>query len=297
MASNSGNTMATYRTGLSAFNKFRDESKTAILWPPPVEQIVNFIAYLSFQGYAESTARAYVASIGYECKIRGLDDSTNRFVVSKVLEGFKRLKSKGDTRLPITEKVLARLIDTLDAVCSSFYEAKLYKAAYTLAFFAFLRVGEFALSKGNNLHTILRVSDVSLLNNQLTLCLRCSKTDQLGRGITIVLNRHGSSICPVQAMANFLQIRPQFMGPLFCHFGGKPLTRYQFSAVLDKAIIAIGLDNKYYKSHSFRIGAASAAADRGFSDDDIKMAGRWKSSAFKTYIRSPLTQTTLDNKS
>lgn len=266
-------------------------SNEKIIWPPPVEQIVNFIAYLSLNGYAESTARAYVGAIGYECKINGFEDSTNRFIVSKVLEGFKRLNSRVDTRLPITEKILARLTGALSSVCSSFYEAKLFTAAYTLAFFAFLRVGELAISKGNNSQTILGIGDVNIQNNQLTLCIRCSKTDQLGKGVKVVVNNHGSIICPVQAMTKFLEVRPNFPGPLFCHFGGKPLTRYQFSAVLDKVIVAIGLESKYYKSHSFRIGAATTAADKGFSDEEIKIAGRWKSSAFQTYIRSPLSRT------
>lgn len=266
-------------------------SNEKIIWPPPVEQIVNFIAYLSLNGYAESTARAYVGAIGYECKINGFEDSTNRFIVSKVLEGFKRLNSRVDTRLPITEKILARLTGALSSVCSSFYEAKLFTAAYTLAFFAFLRVGELAISKGNNSQTILGIGDVNIQNNQLTLCIRCSKTDQLGKGVKVVVNNHGSIICPVQAMTKFLEVRPNFPGPLFCHFGGKPLTRYQFSAVLDKVIVAIGLESKYYKSHSFRIGAATTAADKGFSDEEIKIAGRWKSSAFRTYIRSPLSRT------
>jgi hypothetical protein len=101
-ASNSSNTLATYKTGLVAFNKFRDGSDVACTWPPPVEQIVSFIAYLSLQGYAESTAMAYIASIRYECKIQGLDGSTNRFIVTKMLEGFRRLKSlKGIPDCPL----------------------------------------------------------------------------------------------------------------------------------------------------------------------------------------------------
>ena len=48
-----------------------------------------------------------------------------------------------------------------------------------------------------------------------------------------------------------------------------------------------GLDPSRYKGHSFRIGAASYAADRGFSDAQIRMLGRWKSNAFLCYIRAP----------
>lgn len=47
-----------------------------------------------------------------------------------------------------------------------------------------------------------------------------------------------------------------------------------------------GLDTSRYKGHSFRIGAACYAADKGFSDAQIRALGRWKSDAFKVYIRS-----------
>jgi len=45
-----------------------------------------------------------------------------------------------------------------------------------------------------------------------------------------------------------------------------------------------GLPFGRYKSHSFRIGAASLAAEQGLSDAQIWLMGRWKSNAFKQYI-------------
>ena len=42
-----------------------------------------------------------------------------------------------------------------------------------------------------------------------------------------------------------------------------------------------------YKGHSFRIGAATFAAECGFSDAQIRLMGRWQSDAFRKYIRSP----------
>lgn len=38
---------------------------------------------------------------------------------------------------------------------SNTYEFKLFTAAYTLAFFAFLRVGKIVLTKGNDPHDLL----------------------------------------------------------------------------------------------------------------------------------------------
>ena len=66
---------------------------------------------------------------------------------------------------------------------------------------------------------------------------------------------------------------------------GAPLTRYQFCAVLRKAIQFLGLDSNKYKSHSFRIGAATQCAMNGIDVEAIKNMGRWKSISYRNYIR------------
>ena len=53
------------------------------------------------------------------------------------------------------------------------------------------------------------------------------------------------------------------------------------------AIQLCGLAPSRYKGHSFRIGTASHAVDRGLSDAQIHALGRWKSNAFQRYIRVP----------
>ena len=63
---------------------------------------------------------------------------------------------------------------------------------------------------------------------------------------------------------------------------------------LNAALTFCNLDTKLYKAHSFRIGAASWASAKGFSDSQIRLLGRWQSSAFLRYIRTPSLGTTLD---
>ena len=99
-------------------------------------------------------------------------------------------------------------------------------------------------------------------------------------------NQSSTYIKPVDIMLDYLRVRPSVQGNLFCHFGGQALTRVQFAAVLGKALKAIGVDSTRYKSHSFRIGAATNAAMLGISDEDICKAGRWKSKCYKSYIRT-----------
>ena len=46
----------------------------------------------------------------------------------------------------------------------------------------------------------------------------------------------------------------------------------------------------YHSGHSFRIGAAITAVQQGLGDATVQMLGRWRSGAYKTYVRTPREQ-------
>lgn len=121
-AANVVNTTSTYITRISAFEKFRVLTQLSVTWPPPLDQLVNFIAYLSQNSYSDARARAYISAIGYKCKIEGLMDNTNRFIVANLIRGLKRLRNRVDGRLPLTEQMLAQLIRVLTSICHNTYE-------------------------------------------------------------------------------------------------------------------------------------------------------------------------------
>ena len=74
-------------------------------------------------------------------------------------------------------------------------------------------------------------------------------------------------------------------GQFFCHFDGTPLTSFQCSVILKKALNVLGVKNANYKSHSFRIGMATTYAKEGVPDEKIKLLGRWSSNSYLRYIR------------
>ena len=53
---------------------------------------------------------------------------------------------------------------------------------------------------------------------------------------------------------------------------------------------ALGLPYADFAGHSLRTGAATAAARAGVEDSLIHTLGRWNSSAFLAYIRTPQDQ-------
>ena len=72
--------------------------------------------------------------------------------------------------------------------------------------------------------------------------------------------------------------------PYFYYSGWVACFSIQFFSA---AVQLCGLGPSRYKGHSFRIGAASHAADRGWSDAQICALGRWKPNALQKYIRVP----------
>jgi integrase len=176
---------------------------------------------------------------------------------------MKRSSSASDARLPITLDILKSVLSNLHMVCSSIYETFLFKAAFSLAFYAMLRIGEFAVSKGNSVDRILQIGDIPLQTNHLTIRIRYSKTDQFGIGTTLSVQKSVGVICPLQTLHDYLQVRPLKPGPLFCHFAGHPITRYQFNTILTRSLRLAGIDSRHFKSHSFRIGAATTLAHQG----------------------------------
>ena len=67
---------------------------------------------------------------------------------------------------------------------------------------------------------------------------------------------------------------------------GTPLSRSLLVTHLREVLTQAGVNTANYSGHSFRIGAASAAAKAGLSDSLIQTLGRWKSSAFMAYLQT-----------
>ena len=288
-ASTAPNTIKAYNTGLHSFESFRVSQNRNLSWPPSMQEIVLFVAQLSLRHCSFRTAELYVAAISFKCKTMGVTDTTKHFIVGKALEGLKRTAKQKRARLPITLDILNGILTTLSAVCRNTYECALFSAAFNLAFFGFFRVGELtAVKKGSReVDKIVGIQDISWAEGgkSLSVRIRFSKVDQVGKGSSVQLAKTGHPlVCPVLATSRFLAIRPKFQGPLLCHNDGSPLTRYQFSAILRRAVGIFNPELTAYTSHSFRLGAASSAAKWGWSVEQIKQSGRWASNTYRLYV-------------
>ena len=85
---------------------------------------------------------------------------------------------------------------------------------------------------------------------------------------------------------NYLPLHGQSPGPLFLLSNGQPLSCPLLTHWLKDVFATAGIQGSF-SSHSFRIGAATVAAQMGVPDHLIQAMGPWNSDAYKLYIRTP----------
>ena len=261
-------------------------------YPLGIQDAILFIAYLFQRNMAASTIATYVAAMATINRLHGGADIFNLFIVKKLLTGVHRIRSSVDTRLPIQLNLLHALVESIPHVVPTPFMQALLKAAYLVCLHAFLRVGEIAAKSASDTIRPLQLQDVALqppVNpSSCLITLRQSKNSTSSQSIHLTKRLHlPTAFCPVAAIAKYRLLRGSQEGMFFILGCKRPLTKCVFNTLLARSISWVGLDPSRYKAHSFRIGAATTAALQGVSDEKIQLLGRWKSGAFRKYIRIP----------
>ena len=218
------------------------------------------------------------------------DPLVNCLRLQRLLTGIKRVQGPASPRgLPITVDHLKVIQSSLDL---STRDHVMLWAACCLAFFGFLRAGEFTVTSAFDPNTHMTVSDLQadyLVNPScFKVRIKCSKTDPFRVGCDIYLGSGSGSLCPITALSSYLSLHGSAPGPLFMFSDGSPLTRQQLSSSLQSILHGAGYSGSY-SGHSFRIWAATTAAARGVPDHLLKTLGRWSSEAYQIYIRTPVS--------
>ena len=285
--------MPTYRRAWQLYEEFQISvlQSSHVTLPVLPATLALFVAHLFDRRYASSTVNTYVSALGYFHRLAGLQDPTKTFYIIEMLKGYGKIGYKLDSRLPITLPILVRIMRGLETFCVSQYEIFMFKAMCTMAFFAFLRIGEITVSTQNGVNgNLLQLDQVSKKHSgngsvvSLIITFTSYKHNYNQNPFSIVLNRQPKA-CPVQSFLDYASVRGIVHGPLFINRVGSPVLRGEFSKMLGSVIRLCSSDPNRYKGHSFRIGAATYAAEQGVSNDKIRHLGRWKSDAFKKYIR------------
>ena len=205
-------------------------------------------------------------------------------LVARTLAGCKRNLGTATVR----KRPLGRedLLECLRNFLPTSYDNLLFRALLLAGFLGLHRLGELVRpSKGNIWRkTIPRTSAMlDPVHRRFQYRLPTSKTDHIFEGSTILLDEAIDDIPSFDIFAEYLTARDDLFPlspPLWIASTGEIPTREWFLTRLDSAV-----NDPTVGGHSLRAGGATFFASLGWPDDRIQMLGRWKSDAFKIYIR------------
>ena len=115
---------------------------------------------------------------------------------------------------------------------------------------------------------------------------KASKTDPFRKSAFIHIGIGCLWLCAVHLVMSYLTHRGDIPGPLFLFQNGQPLLHSLLTDWLWQILASANIPGNFF-SHSFRIGAATVVARNGVPDHLIQALGRWSSSAYQLYIRTP----------
>lgn len=100
---------------------FQDWSPGSVTLPISSAVLCNFIAFLFANNYSPSSFSSHTCAIVYIHKVPSIADPTESFLVKKVLRGCHQLAPSKDTRIPITDIILVKLMYALDHTVQTFF--------------------------------------------------------------------------------------------------------------------------------------------------------------------------------
>jgi len=287
---------STYAAGGKRFLNF---CKAVKLRPIPASEraLTLFSTHLAMSNVSYGTIKVYLSAIRHMHICKGLHANFRQQLTPRlhlILRGIKKrqagLRPKRK-RLPITISLLRKIRHLLAKQPS--YDSTTLWAMCCLAFFGFMRVSEFTIPREGSYAPSrhLSLEDVAVDNRTkprlIQVFLKQSKTDPFRQGAKVYLGATGTTVCPVNALLAYLARRNRSPGPLFVTQERKGWTKSMFRTALQRLLKKLKLNKKHYNTHSFRIGAATTASLANITDTNIQKLGRWRSNAFRQYIRPP----------
>lgn len=184
--------------------------------------LIYFASYLA-RTVRHSTIKLYLAAVrnlhiscGYHDPLEG------KLLLKKILRGI--LRYQGQRKIlcqPVTPGVLLSIRPLLQAWLGP-KDYSMVWAAFTLAFYGFLRCSEFTYQGVSTFSSRLDLCTEcvsfypSLAYPQhMTVTLKSSKTDSFRAGQSLIIARAASPVCAVTAMRQYIQTVSPPKGPLF----------------------------------------------------------------------------------
>ncbi|XP_057175830.1 uncharacterized protein LOC130545391 [Triplophysa rosa] len=264
-------TLQSYLTAWKSFKSFHQ----AFSIPFPYFSVLTITSYISFLNSSKnlqaSSIKGYMSGVQFFHKL--IFNSPSAAIASSqtsmLIKGIQRtLPAHPDARQPITLDILTRCISTLHKGYHSKHVDRTLDTMFILAFFGFLRCSEISITSIFNPLIHPTVSDLSVLDSE-TMSFSITKQDGPNQERTFHLHIQppvtNSTLSDPPSLPSLQEIPNQnhLLDPLFVDESNRPATRFWFQKHLKAVLLLSGIPADHFSGHSFRIGAATTAAQKG----------------------------------
>ena len=246
-----------------------------------------------------STLKSYFSAIKHILKQDGYEWNDNKVLLSSLVRGCKLENDRVKIRLPIQKGLFEMLLFEIGRYFNRSapqpYLEHMYKAMFCLGYYGMLRVGEMTLSP----HTV-KACDVHIGHNKdkIQVVLYTSKTHgQESKPQKIKISgapcssakKEQKLFCPFKTVLRCMSIRGNYKTDdekFFIFSDRSPVKPRHLRTTLRTLLTNLDLDASLYDVHSFRGGRTCDLEKFGYSVDQIKSMGRWKSNAVYRYLKN-----------
>lgn len=268
-----------YSAAVSRYRKFTETYSLPSL--PLIEtNLLRYVAYLSSQGLTSSTISNYLSGLrAWVIALGGVEPTIWTPRLRLAVRAVSRTDSPPRQVSPITFPILSDIIHSLVYG----HDSLMISSALLIHYFACLRASEICIDPNTGLAPL---RDSVLFPSSDRMIFRVISSKTASRGFTVHIGCSNHPICAPCTLRYFMS---QFPAPstsyLFSTSEGVPLDYPTYNNSIKSLVARIGLDPQLYSTHSLRAGAATQAAQSGLQETQIQRLGRWKSDAYKLYMR------------
>lgn len=252
----SENTRRAYRSAFGSFRRWCEQYDLEAL-PSSPETLVLYAAHLSQSGRSMATIESALVAISQTHFDHDYPSPRVAPNVRRVVRGLRRtLSVRPDSKRPILEEHLHAIVATAPEGLLAIRD----RAVLLVGFATGLRRSELVA---------IRSEHVSISESGIRIFVPRSKTDQVGRGRSLFMERRADALCPREALHHWTSRARIEKGPVFRSLRkGERVTDDALSGkaierIVKAAAQSIGLDAAEFAAHSLRSGYATAAAARG----------------------------------
>ena len=259
------------------------------------DRVALFLAYLiEFKKLQSSTVRSYASAIKHILKCDKYEWDERRIWLNALIRACKKENDVFRTRLPIGVAMLETILFEVGRYFANQpYLESLYKAMFALAYYGLMRVGEITKSP----HCI-KAKDIFIADNKnkIKLVLFSSKTHNAAdrpQEIKISTDEAGGvkrrNFCPFELLRSYMHMRGTYAvdeEEFFVFSDGSPVMHTNLWNCLKLMIKCLDINADCYNVGSMRSGRATDLLKFGYTVEEIKRMGRWKSNAVYKYFRS-----------